>query len=137
MEKRKVYFAGSIRGGRDDAKVYKMIIDKLKERFVVLTEHIGCESLGSMGESSLTDAEIYRRDVSWIDESDFLLAEVSKTSLGVGYELGYAEAKGKKVYCVYDKNKVARLSAMLLGNENFECFEYNNLTELFDYFDKI
>ena len=137
MEKRKVYFAGSIRGGRDDAKVYSLLIDKLKEKFVVLTEHIGDVALGDFGEKSLTDQEIYQRDISWIDDCDFLFAEVSKTSLGVGYELGYAEAKGKKVYCVYDKNKVARLSAMLLGNENFECFEYNNLTELFDYFDKI
>lgn len=137
MEKRKVYFAGSIRGGRDDAKVYSLLIDKLKEKFVVLTEHIGDVALGDFGEKSLTDQEIYQRDISWIDDCDFLFAEVSKTSLGVGYELGYAEAKGKKVYCVYDKGKVGRLSAMLLGNKNFQCVAYETLEELFEFIDKL
>jgi putative deoxyribonucleoside 5'-monophosphate N-glycosidase len=40
MEK-KVYFAGSIRGGREDAAVYKRIIDYINRTDTVLTEHIG------------------------------------------------------------------------------------------------
>ena len=38
MEK-KVYFAGSIRGGREDAAVYKRIIDYINATDTVLTEH--------------------------------------------------------------------------------------------------
>lgn len=38
---RKVYFAGSIRGGRVDAALYKRIIDYIKQTDTVLTEHIG------------------------------------------------------------------------------------------------
>lgn len=38
---KKIYFAGSIRGGRDDAALYKRMIDYMKRTNVVLTEHIG------------------------------------------------------------------------------------------------
>ena len=38
--KRLIYFCGSIRGGRDDAPIYKRIIDQLKDYGEVLTEHI-------------------------------------------------------------------------------------------------
>ena len=38
--KRLIYFCGSIRGGRDDAPIYKRIIDQLKVYGEVLTEHI-------------------------------------------------------------------------------------------------
>lgn len=38
--KRFIYFCGSIRGGRDDAPIYKRIIDQLKVYGEVLTEHI-------------------------------------------------------------------------------------------------
>lgn len=43
MEK-KVYFAGSIRGGREDVAVYKRIIDYINATDTVLTEHIGLGS---------------------------------------------------------------------------------------------
>ena len=43
--KRLIYFCGSIRGGRDDAALYKRIIDQLKQYGEVLTEHIGDPNL--------------------------------------------------------------------------------------------
>ena len=38
---RKIYFCGSIRGGRDDAIIYKDIITQLGAYGEVLTEHVG------------------------------------------------------------------------------------------------
>lgn len=38
---KKVYFAGSIRGGRVDASLYQRMIDYIKQTETVLTEHIG------------------------------------------------------------------------------------------------
>lgn len=38
--KRFIYFCGSIRGGRDDAALYRRVIDQLKQYGDVLTEHI-------------------------------------------------------------------------------------------------
>lgn len=37
---RSIYFCGSIRGEREDAALYRRIIDQLKEYGEVLTEHI-------------------------------------------------------------------------------------------------
>jgi 2'-deoxynucleoside 5'-phosphate N-hydrolase len=41
----KIYFAGSIRGGRDDWSLYLEIIERLKEYGEILTEHIGSSEL--------------------------------------------------------------------------------------------
>ena len=38
---KKIYFAGSIRGGRVDANLYKEIIEYMKKDNIVLTEHVG------------------------------------------------------------------------------------------------
>ncbi len=35
-KKKRVYFAGSIRGGRQDAELYKRIIEYIQQRHVVL-----------------------------------------------------------------------------------------------------
>ena len=39
--KQKVYFAGSIRGGRVDAGLYQRMIAYIQKTDVVLTEHVG------------------------------------------------------------------------------------------------
>ena len=38
---KKVYFAGSIRGGRQDAELYKHDIEYIQRDNIVLTEHVG------------------------------------------------------------------------------------------------
>ena len=60
MEK-KVYFAGSIRGGREDAAVYKRIIDYINATDTVLTEHIGLGSLSVKARTKEDDEHIYTR----------------------------------------------------------------------------
>ena len=45
----KIYFAGSIRGGRDDKELYLEIINLLGKYGKVLTEHIGDKTLSAMG----------------------------------------------------------------------------------------
>ena len=54
---KKVYFAGSIRGGRVDAEVYRRIIRYMQNTSIVLTEHIGSPELNLM-EQGKRDAEI-------------------------------------------------------------------------------
>ena len=48
----KIYFAGSIRGGRKDAQLYNNIIAYLREKCQVLTEHVGNTDLILEGETS-------------------------------------------------------------------------------------
>jgi nucleoside 2-deoxyribosyltransferase len=126
----KIYFAGSITGGRGDSGLYQEIITLLKDRATILTEHIGSSTLSSYGETNLSSQAIYERDCGWIRESDAIVAEVTQTSLGVGYELGLAEALGKKIICLYRPDPSRRLSAMLTGNKNFIIIEYQTVEEL-------
>ena len=83
----KVYFAGSIRGGRIDANLYKRLIKYIQKTDIVLTEHVGNLNLS---EERQTVTEIYNQDTTWLRESDVLIAECTCPSLGVGYELAYA-----------------------------------------------
>ncbi|MEC7394803.1 MAG: hypothetical protein VX839_07950 [Verrucomicrobiota bacterium] len=45
----KIYFAGSIRGGRADKDKYFEIIEFLSEQAEVLTEHVVSTALGCVG----------------------------------------------------------------------------------------
>ena len=125
----KIYFAGSIRGGRDYARTYYELISHIEQSAEVLTEHIRHDDLTTRGEENLSDPEIYARDMSWLKESDAVIAEVSAPSLGVGYELGQAEEMGKPILCLLDASGDARLSAMLSGNPKMTVVEYKTLDE--------
>ncbi len=126
----KIYFAGSIRGGRDDKDLYYSVIAELQKYGTVLTEHIGDKDLTGMGETKRTDMEIFDRDMDWVREADLIVAEVSTPSLGVGYELGQAEAMGKPVLCLYREAEGKRLSAMVAGNKHFTISTYKSLDDI-------
>jgi len=133
----KIYFAGSITGGRNDQEIYFELIDHLKTKGSVLTEHLANSNLSSYGETHISLEEIYTRDVNWIKESDIVIAEVTQVSLGVGYELGYAESLGKKMYCFYREKEGTRLSAMLSGNPRIKVIKYKNISEAKEEINKI
>jgi nucleoside 2-deoxyribosyltransferase len=126
----KIYFAGSIRGGRDDAALYCRIIALLSAYGQVLTEHVGSEDLPPGGEKDLADGDIYARDMAWLTEADVVVAEVTTPSHGVGYEIGQAEAMGKPVLCLHRPGTGWQLSAMLAGNPKLQCEAYESLEEL-------
>src|SRR5215210_2263607 len=94
----KIYFAGAIRGGREDCALYLEIVEQLRTYGRVLTEHIGDSELSEMGEAE-GDRQIYDRDLAWLEEADNLVAEVTTPSLGVGYEIGKATEWGTPVLC--------------------------------------
>lgn len=48
---KKIYFAGSIRAGRDDADLYLRLIKELQQYGTVLTEHVGCKTVEKGNES--------------------------------------------------------------------------------------
>tara|TARA_Y100000746_G_C15046896_1_gene261977 strand:- start:9 stop:425 length:417 start_codon:yes stop_codon:yes gene_type:complete len=125
----KIYFAGSIRGGRDDAELYIDIIEYLKNFGEVLTEHIGNNSISSNGETNMSDLDIHDRDMNWLLDSDIIIAEVTNPSLGVGYEIGRALENNKKIICLYRENNKNRLSAMISGSKKIININYSNLND--------
>ena len=58
----KIYFAGSIRGGRENRDRYHSLINHLFQYGKVLSEHIGEESLTASGEEQEDNGEGQRND---------------------------------------------------------------------------
>ena len=121
----KIYFAGSIRGGRDDAAIYLELVDELAKYGEVLTEHVA-----TVGEEDMADGEIFARDLAWLSSCNVVVAEVTTTSLGVGYEIGIAQGLGIPVICLYRPGEGRRLSAMLGGNPGIKVIEYAEVQQV-------
>ena len=136
MAKKKIYFAGSIRGGRVDADLYRRIIEYIQRTDVVLTEHVGNSNLSLTEQGRERDARIYNQDTAWLRESDLLIGECTCPSLGVGYELAYAESHGIPCHIFYDRTKT-QLSAMLTGNPYFHIHPYATEDEIYPLLDQI
>ena len=109
-----IYFACSITGGRQDELVYQRLVSALQED----GHHVPTALLASPEvmplEGVVVPEDVYARDVAWIRGCDFLLAEVSTPSHGVGYEIGYALSLGKRVLCLHRQG--CKVSKMILGN---------------------
>lgn len=121
----KIYFSGSIRGGRQDAKLYNQLIEEIKKYGDVLTEHVGSSEISE----EPSDQEIHDQDMKWLNEADILIGEVTTPSLGVGYEIGRAVELNKKVFCLYRKQNNKSVSAMINGSHSIECYEYSTIKE--------
>lgn len=118
----RIYFAGSIRGGRDDAAIYMELVRILQRHGEVLTEHVA-----TVGEEQLPDVDIYARDLDWLLSCDAVVAGVTTPSLGVGYEIAVAVERGIPVLCLFRPEGGGRLSAMLTGNPDITVVEYGDI----------
>jgi hypothetical protein len=126
-----IYFAGSISGGRDDVSRYRDIVVALEsEGHRVLAGAVTAESIGADGER-LESAAIFERDMAWLADVDVLVAEVSKPSTGVGYEIATARYRHDiPVVCLYRPAFTERCSAMVRGDRGIDLIEYENATEM-------
>jgi 2'-deoxynucleoside 5'-phosphate N-hydrolase len=130
MENLKIYFAASIRGGRQKESFYRQLIQFLQTHGKVYTEHIGSNEQIEHEEVIYTDREIHDRDMNWLEESDLVIAEVTTPSLGVGYEIASAIRFNKPVLALFDKSSGNKLSAMIAGNDDMILIRYQSYKEL-------
>jgi nucleoside 2-deoxyribosyltransferase len=111
-----LYFSCSLTGGRKDQKVYAAIVDHLlASGHEVPTAHLAHPGVMDL-EQVVIPAEVYQRDIAWIQRCDGLIAEVSTPSHGVGYEIAYALSLRKPVLCCYRRGAI--VSKMLTGNDS-------------------
>lgn len=122
---KKVYFACSIRGGGDTSH-YLAILEAIKSAGAEALSEVFVHDAINYGGSPLPSQQIYARDITMIQECDIVIAEVTNPSLGVGYELGYAEALGKPILCLFDEISVKKLSAMIEGNDFNRAAQYSD-----------
>ena len=132
----KIYFAGSIRGGYADSALYARLIAHMQARHRVLTEHVGKGPAIETLEQGMTDGAIWEQDMSWLRESDVVIAECSTPSLGVGYELAMAQTLGKSVHILFRRDR-GSLSAMLTGDPYYQIHMYSDEAELYPLLDGI
>jgi nucleoside 2-deoxyribosyltransferase len=110
----RIYFSGSIAGGREELPIYQHVVARLKSLgHVVLTEHVADPNVLSR-ERDVPAREVYRRDANWLNGADVVIAEISRPSLGVGYEIGYALQRETPTLCVYRDGLF--VSKMITGN---------------------
>ena len=125
----KIYYSCSVSGGRQDLDIFASMIKLLKEMgHTVPTEYLGRADLLALLEP-MSDQEVFEQDVSWLKDSDMVVAEVSTPSHGVGYEIALALVLNKPVLCLYKAG--VNVSKMISGNThpNFAIKPYADLTE--------
>ncbi len=127
-----VYFAGAIRGDRIMAKTMKEMVDYIKDLgYQVLTEHVGTDDpiatfAGKIGKTkeTLTAEDIENQDISWLNQSTHVVAEISGASTGTGREIEYARTKGELgrvpaiILCLYQVEREFYASPMVRGMDN-------------------
>lgn len=107
-----IYCAGPIRGNLTYQDSFKKIIEYVENQ-----GHSVLSELSSKFKSSipLTDTQIYKRDLKWIDGSKLVIAEASGPSLGVGFEVSYAIFQRKLPVLVLYNAEIQQISAMIMG----------------------
>jgi hypothetical protein len=131
---KKVYFACSITGGRQQADKYPAVVQYIQDAGAqVLSELFsGSEIDASKGVSinpGATPREIWEWDLDWIREADAIVAEVSQPSFGVGYEIAKAHEWHKPVLALYQTQEGKKLSSMIAGSPNVTVCEYTDIDQ--------
>ncbi|MBI2011589.1 nucleoside 2-deoxyribosyltransferase [Candidatus Daviesbacteria bacterium] len=131
--KLKVYFACSIKGeqgGKEEKIMITNIIKDLGHK--ILTEIILGHDLNANDTANLTPPQIYERDINWINDSDLVVADVTRISMGVGYEIGWVLRGGGKVVALCRADRKDALSNMIKGiiDKNFSLHYWENEDDL-------
>ena len=100
-----------------------------------LAKKIGaiCELNEYWGLADAAPADVYEYDRKCMDNSDLIIAEVSRPSLGVGYEIGYALSKGKKVVAFGKENVTVTRMIRGITDLNFTFRTYKTVDEIIDF----
>ena len=132
----KIYVSGSIYGGRQKIETYKTIINALKKYGEVLDKQIIDEDVLKK-EKFQSDESIFKELEGYLKIVDIVFAEVTVPSLGVGYELGFADQLGKKIIAIYDLNMIDKVSTMISGNKRINLIGYHDIYEIINNLDEL
>ena len=124
-----IYFSGSIYGGRQKLDTYKKLVKELAKYGTVLNEEVADDNV-LVKEANVSDKDVFESLVNRLKQADLIFAEITVPSLGVGYELGYADSQNKRIVCVYDKTVTPKVTTMLRGNEKLKIIPYTDINEI-------
>ncbi len=124
-----IYFSGSIYGGRQKLETYKKLVKELQKYGEVLDAEVADDNVLIYEENKL-DNEIFENLEQEINEADLIFAELTIPSLGVGYELGYADSHNKRIIGIYDQTVTPKISTMIRGNKRLKIIPYTDINEI-------
>lgn len=122
----KIYLAFSIRGAKKDEDIIRKVYEFLTKKGHIVTTEFNI--IPKYSEKKYSDRDVFERDITALEKSDALLADVSSFSLGVGYEIAYAICKNIKVFAFVKEG--VNLSAMINGNPKINLIKYNDIESL-------
>lgn len=132
----KIYFSGSIYGGRQKLETYKKLINELRKYGEVLDAEVADDNV-LIDEEKQSDYDIFENLEQEINQADLIFAEFTVPSLGVGYEIGYADKSNKKIIGIYDETVTPKISTMLRGNKRLKIIPYTDINEIISNLENI
>jgi nucleoside 2-deoxyribosyltransferase len=132
MNRPKIYFACSVRGGRENLQSCKEIVEHAKKKADILSE-IFIDT--DFEEASKPNSDWRKHCMNWINEADAIIAELTTPSLGVGYEIATAEQLGKPVLGLFSPGQ-RKLSATIDASPKSRVVYYSNPREIFTTLDE-
>jgi nucleoside 2-deoxyribosyltransferase len=127
----KIYFSGSIYGGREKLDDYKKLIKELSKFGEVLNPEVADDTILE-DEKKVSDERTFENLEKEMNEADFIFGEFTIPSLGVGYEIGYADSHEKKIIGIYDKTITPKITTMFRGNKRLKIIPYKDINEIID-----
>lgn len=118
----KIYFGFTVAGNRSAIETARSVVQLLEEGgHEVLTRHLVDDNAWA-ADRLITPQEIYSRDLDWLRECDILIAEVSGSSFGIGFETGYLLGSTQKRAILFYRREVERsISLLITGNTHPNC----------------
>ena len=123
-----IYLACTVRGDRGAVSAARSLAGELVSMgHVVLTSHLLDDEVET-AESSLSERDVFERDMRWLADADLLVAEASGSSYGVGFEVGYvlgrSDATDQRVLLLYNRERRPLVSRLISGNVHPNCTTY-------------
>lgn len=131
-----IFFTVAVKGGRTGQPEHETIVQVLQQYGTVLSPHLASNELSEYGENGVNAQDIYTRELSALEQSDIVVAEVTTPSLGVGYFIARATAAGKKVIALYNREDKFRLSAIIQADPLVQVHPYETKGDLVRIFEE-
>jgi 2'-deoxynucleoside 5'-phosphate N-hydrolase len=129
----KIYFGFTVAGDRSALETARRLVQLLEGLgHEVLTRHLVNDDAWER-DRLISPQDVYRRDMAWLQQCEVLIAEVSGSSFGLGFETGYVlGATAKKVTLFYRRDLEKKISLLITGNTHPNCTlaPYSNLTDV-------
>jgi hypothetical protein len=128
-----IYFGFTVAGDRSSIAIARVIVELLESMgHIVLTRHLVQDDAWEV-DRLITPQQVYQRDMRWLAACDCLMAEVSGSSFGLGFETGYLlGATEKAAVLFYRRAMESKISLLIAGNTHPRCtlVPYSDVEEI-------